>query len=103
MSNSIDEHSDNHGGWVEAVMPSMKKYFGKLHERNGEYEYTHSVLFETDAYPMAEMARRAREFYGDVAEEKDGGFYFFCGGIYVATESVVEVTEEEYAVLIRYI
>lgn len=82
----------------------MKKYFGKLYERNGEFEYRHPVLFEsTDIDPMPELTRMAREFYSDVADEQDEGFYFFCGGICVKPESVVEVTEEEYAVLVRFI
>lgn len=81
-----------------------KKYFGKLYERNGEFEYRHPVLFEsTDIDPMPELTRMAREFYPDVADEQDEGFYFFCGGICVKPESVVEVTEEEYAVLKQFI
>ena len=81
----------------------MKKYFGKLYERNGEFEYTHSLLFETDADPMAELVGRAKGFYPGSAEVQDAGFNFFCGCIYIEPELVVEVSEQEYAVLIRYV
>jgi len=81
----------------------MKKYFGKLYERNGDFEYSHPVLFEADADPVLELTRMAREFYPGTADERDDGFYFFCGGIYIKPESVVEVTGEEYAVLMRFI
>ena len=82
---------------------SLKKYFCKLYERNGEQEYIHPLLFETDAEPIAELVRRAKEFYPGNVDAQDAGFYFFCGGIYIEPESVVEVTEEEYSVLVRYV
>lgn len=84
----------------------MKKYFGKLHERNGEFEYIHPVLFESDAYPWPVLVRMAREFYPGEADEADGennGFYFFSGGICIKPDYVIAVTEEEYAVLTRFI
>ena len=81
----------------------MKKYFGKLYERNGEFEYVHPVLFETDGYPWPELTRMAREFYPDQADEQDDGFYFFCGGIYIKPDYVAEVTCGEYAVLAKFI
>ncbi|MDD4962440.1 MAG: hypothetical protein PHI11_00830 [Gallionella sp.] len=63
----------------------IKRYFGKLHERNGEQEYLHHMLFEADA--------------------QDDGFYFYCGSLFVAPATLVEVTEEEYEalLLIRHI
>lgn len=103
MSNYIDALNGKHDNGVEVTALNIKKYFGKLYERNGEYEYSHPVFFETDSNPMTELTRLAREFYPDEAELQGGGFYFFCGGVYIATESVVEVTEEEYAVLKRFI
>lgn len=48
----------------------------------------------------------AREFYPGDADESDGvgeGFYFFCGGIYVKPDYVIEVTDEEYAVLTKFV
>lgn len=81
----------------------MKKYFGKLHERNGDFEYSHLLVFETDTDPIPELTGIARDFYPAEADEQDDGFYFFCGEICVSPESVVEVTEEEYAVLRKFI
>ena len=81
----------------------IKKYFGKLYERNGDFEYSHPVLFEADADPVLELTRMAREFYPGTADERDDGFYFFCGGIYIKPDFVAEVTEEEYAVLGKFI
>lgn len=55
-----------------------------------------------DADPTLELVRLAREFYPVEADAQDDGFYFFCGGIFVAPATLVEVTEDEYAVLKRY-
>jgi hypothetical protein len=79
-----------------------KRYFGKLHERNGEQAYLHHVLFETDSDPTVELLRRARKFYPVEADARDDGFYFYCGSIFVAPATLVEVTEEEYDVLKRF-
>ncbi len=88
---------------VEVVATThLKYYFGKLHERNGEQEYMNTVLFTTDADPTLELARRARDFYPADVDARDDGFYFFSGSIFVAPATLVEVTEEEYAVLKRY-
>lgn len=83
---------------------SIKRYFCKLHERNGEQEYLHPVLFETDADadPTLELLRRAREFYPVEANAQDDGFYFYCGSLFVAPATLVEVSEAEYDVLKRY-
>lgn len=83
---------------------SIKRYFCKLHERNGEQEYSHHVLFEAnvDADPTIELLRRAREFYPVEADAQDDGFYFYGGSLFVAPATLVEVTKEEYDVLKRY-
>lgn len=103
MSNHIDALNGNHDNGIEVTAPRMKKYVGKLYERNGEYEYWHPVLFETEADPMSELTKLAREFYPDEADPQEDGFSFYAGGIYVAPESADEVTDEEYAVLKRFI
>lgn len=90
---------------VEVIATThIKQYFGKLHERNGEQEYLHPVLIEAnaDADPTIELLRRAREFYPVEADAQDDGFYFYCGSIFIAPATLVEVTEEEYDVLKRY-
>lgn len=89
-------------GVIAAV--TIKRYLGKLHERNGEQTYQHTVLFETDADadPTLELLRRAREFYPVEVDAQDDGFYFYCGRLFVAPATLIEITEEEYAVLKRY-
>lgn len=82
----------------------MKKYFGKLRERNGEYEYTHSILFETGEDPAAWMDEYAKTFYpGDVGSGiGEGAYVFFWGEIEVCVESFDELTDDEFAVLKKY-
>lgn len=91
-----------HGGTV-ASPSGVSKYFCKLHERNGEFEYSHPVVFETDADPMLTLRDMAREFYPDEADAQDEGYYFFCGAVCITPESVVEITVQEYAVLSRFL
>ncbi len=85
-----------------AISPA-RQYFGKLYERNGEFEYTHLMLFQADDDPMAALNCIAKSFYSDEPDEQDGGYYFFCGGNYISAESVTEITEEEFAVLAKYL
>ena len=82
---------------------AMKKYLGKLYERNGEFEYVHPMLFEAIGDPWPELTQMAKNFYPGQADEQDDGFYFFCGGIYIKPDFVAEVTDEEYAVLGKFI
>lgn len=82
----------------------MKKYLGKLQERNGEFEYQHNILFETNSSPEKWIENYASTFYpgGDGEEVEDALFAFFGGQVLVFVDSVVEVTDEEYAVLQKY-
>lgn len=81
----------------------MKKYIGKLLEVNGEFEYGHNVVFETDGDPQDYMENYAAGFYGDDGELfEESAYEFFGGGVLVYVDSVEEVTAAEYAVLKKY-
>lgn len=82
----------------------MKKYLGKLQERNGEFAYNHNILFETSDNPETYLENYASTFYpgGHGEEVKDALYSFFGGQILVFVDSVVEVTDEEYLVLRKH-
>lgn len=84
-----------------------KFYLIKLNERNGEQEYTQTSLIEL---PADEDARKHAEtvivptWYDDEdAEEKDGGYYFLGGSVFVELYDVIELTEQEFLTLKKYI
>lgn len=85
-----------------------KFYLIKLNERNGEQEYTQTYLIEL---PAGEDARKYAEtelipqWYGDDsdAEGNDGGYYFFGGCIFVELYDVIELSEQEFLTLKKYI
>lgn len=52
---------------------------------------------------MLELTRIAQEFYTGECQHRNEGFYFFLGEISVHPESVVEINDEEYALLKKYI
>jgi hypothetical protein len=90
--------------WMARRIVPIRRFIGVLAERNGEFEYTHRVLFDLgDLSPQDQLTRIAQSFYSSEPEEADGGYYFFCGGIYIAPKSVVELTEVEYAVLSKFL
>ena len=76
---------------------SEKYYFAKLLERNGEYLYTHPMLFRTDSDPDAYLTEIASCYYDDEGGEKhDDGYYFFAGGIFVKPDNCQEISEQFY-------
>ena len=76
---------------------SEKYYFAKLQERNGEYLYTHPMLFRTDSNPETYLTEIASRFYDNKGgEKKDDGYYFFAGGIFVKPDNCQEISEQFY-------
>lgn len=77
----------------------MAKYLGQLHERNGEMEYTHNILFETDQDPTTMLEERASTFYPGEVDKQQEGYYFFCGGICISPDGAMSLTKVEWDVL----
>lgn len=88
----------------------MKKYFVyKVFERNGEYEYTHKGLansdeFEDNQTPDEWLEETTKNFYseGEKWDEEDD-YYWHFGELITKPYSIVEVTKEEYDILQKYI
>ncbi|MDE3022619.1 MAG: hypothetical protein KGI54_12295 [Pseudomonadota bacterium] len=84
-------------------MTTKKYYVGKLHERNGEYEYTHWFLFSTSNDPDHYMDQIAADFYGNECDEHDENGYYFNGyAVYVRPDEFKEVDKKLYQQLAAF-
>lgn len=75
----------------------VKYFIGKLHERNGEYEYVHTLRFMTNGNPGKYLDDIASRFYDeDGGDEEDGSYSFNLGCIIVTPGICREITKDFY-------
>lgn len=91
---------------IARLLPSKRKYYLiRIHEQNGEQEYTFEHL--ADLHPRANVEKYAdnvaKTWYDDDAEKEGDGYYHVGGEIYVEVKSITEITQEEYNVLKKYL
>lgn len=83
--------------------------FLDLFSRNGEYEYNHLSVHRLElGKNELEFAREyASSFYmkdeDEENDERDGGFYFNCGEVYVRIDRVEIITQKEYKILLKFL
>lgn len=80
----------------------MKKhYLAQIDERNGEYEYAHTILLVIDkrASPLRKLNAIARDWYSRDPEKADGGYYFNCGEVFVSPSKFEEISETLFSKL----
>ncbi len=75
---------------------SAKHYIGKLKERNGEQEYTHTVRFMTDGDPDAYLDDVASRFYDAEGDEDDGAYWHQDGTVLVSADTCREIPKDFY-------
>ena len=81
---------------IKHAANTEKYYFGKLQERNGDYLYSHPVLFRTDRDPDTYLTEIASCFYDDKGEKQGDGYYFYAGSIFVKPDNCQEISEQFY-------
>ena len=106
-------HSDCQASGVDGALnlPSparggqIKFYIGHLFERNGDFTYNNTQLFQTDGDPYGFLDGVASSWYGeenDIQAKENDGYYFDCGAVFVRADRFQEVSAEDYAVLTKY-
>ena len=82
----------------------LKYYLGKIHEQNGEKEYTSQYLFKTLKCPVEYNINTAMAWRGSSDEDFDedsGGCN--CDGTLITPHSVRKIPEEHYKILRKYL
>lgn len=81
----------------------MKYYFGKIEERNGDFEYSDSYLFATDGDPHEYAKAQAMEWRGsgedDWDEDHEG---WWCDCTLIFDGGFREIPKEDFDVLSKY-
>lgn len=75
----------------------VKYFIGKLKERNGEQEYTHTVRFMTNGDPNEYLDNVASRFYDAEGADEDGAYWHLQGTVLVAADVCREIPQEFYA------
>jgi hypothetical protein len=84
-----------HFGLEVEAESDVKFYIGKLHERNGEHEYVHTLRFMTNDDPDKYLDFIASRLYHEDGGEEDGESYSFEGGCIAVTPRICrEITKE---------
>lgn len=82
----------------------LKHYLGKIHEQNGDKEYTSEYLFKTAGCPDEYNKNSAMGWRGssdDDFDEDSGGYD--SDGTLITPHSVREIPEEHYEILKKYL
>ena len=82
----------------------MKYYIGKIHERNGEFEYTTKYLFDTDGKPDEYSNNVAMEWRcvdEDNWDEDHKGYW--CDGTLIFDGGSKEISKDDFDVLKKYL
>jgi hypothetical protein len=80
----------------------VKYYIGQLYERNGEYEYYHTMKFKLGSRfsPLKYMKELAKHWYADYNAEREkgpeGGWLFHGGAVFVEEREFKEISESTY-------
>ena len=81
---------------------ATKYGFFTIESKNGEYEYTHRLIyqFEGDINEFGENL--AKHFYGGEGEEENGWYMFDALTIAVRFSEAKEMTKEEYDIVYKF-
>lgn len=78
---------------------TIKYYIGQLNIRHGEYEFTKTFKFFTDAEPNEYMDMQAKTWYGERDDDEEDAYFFDCGNICTTVDGYQEITQEIYEAL----
>jgi len=76
-----------------------KYYIVEISERNGEYEYSNTQLLSISSRMNLDKAlqKHAKRHYPDATDveydDKNNGYYFNCGEVFVKAGQALEITE----------
>jgi len=81
----------------------MKYYLGSIDEKNGDFEYSTTIIFETDKDPNDkhdEIAKTWRDSDDGHEWDEDGGYYE-CDFTSIEAGRLAEITKEVYDTLTK--
>lgn len=76
-----------------------KYYIGTIFERNGEYEYWHTIRLKLTnrQKPEAALKRITADWYGgNKYQDSNVGWYYNCGEVYVEAGNWKEISKETF-------
>lgn len=82
----------------------MKHYFGRIAERNGDFEYDTPYLFTTNGSPEKYADKIAREWRGCSKGDWDKALQgYWCDTTLVSDDGTREIPKADFDVLAKYL
>lgn len=83
----------------------MKYWLVRFEERNGERTYTKSKVAELENGADIKQWVEAylKDYYGSNTRKENGAFYSPDGEVSIKLDSTIQITEEEYWILKKFL